>query len=196
MRIIGGRHRGLMLASLGAGDADARLRPTSDRVRESLFNLLAHGDYGAPPPPAGRRVLDLFAGTGALGLEALSRGAAFATFVDHGAKALALLRRNIGLLGADEDAKVISRDATRLGRNHGAPASLVFLDPPYGGGLGEAAIASALAGGWVAPGAVVVWEEAVNPVSPPGLTLLDRRRYGETVISIFESRVPLPPFEL
>jgi 16S rRNA (guanine966-N2)-methyltransferase len=195
MRIIGGRHRGLMLASLGAGAAEARLRPTSDRVRESLFNLLAHGDYGAPPPPAGRRVLDLFAGTGALGLEALSRGAAFATFVDHGAKALALLRRNVGLLGADEDAKVISRDATRLGRNHGAPASLVFLDPPYGRGLGEAAIASALAGGWVAPGALVVWEESVNPVPPPGLTLLDRRRYGETVISIFESRVPLPPFE-
>ena len=152
MRIIGGRHRGLMLASVGAGDAEARLRPTSDRVRESLYNLLAHGDYGAPPPPGGRRVLDLFAGTGALGLEALSRGAAFATFVDSGPKALALLRRNIGLLGAEEAARVISRDATRLGRNHEAPADLVFLDPPYGRGLGEAAIASALAGGWVAPG--------------------------------------------
>ena len=195
MRIIGGRHRGLMLASVGAGDAEARLRPTSDRVRESLYNLLAHGDYGSPPPPAGRRVLDLFAGTGALGLEALSRGAGFATFVESGPKALALLRRNVGLLGAEEAARVISRDATRLGRNHEAPADLVLLDPPYGRGLGEAAIASALAGGWVAPAALVVWEEAVNPVPPPGLTLLDRRRYGETVISILESRVPLPTFD-
>ena len=195
MRIIGGRHRGLMLASVGAGDAEARLRPTSDRVRESLYNLLAHGDYGSPPPPVGRRVLDLFAGTGALGLEALSRGAAFATFVESGPKALALLRRNVGLLGAEEEARVISRDATRLGRNHEAPADLVLLDPPYGRGLGEAAIASALAGGWVAPAALVVWEEAVNPDPPPGLTLLDRRRYGETVISILESRVPLPTFD-
>ena len=195
MRIIGGRHRGLMLASVGAGDAEARLRPTSDRVRESLYNLLAHGDYGSPPPPVGRRVLDLFAGTGALGLEALSRGASFATFVESGPKALALLRRNVGLLGAEEEARVISRDATRLGRNHEAPADLVLLDPPYGRGLGEAAIASALAGGWVAPAALVVWEEAVNPDPPPGLTLLDRRRYGETVISILESRVPLPTFD-
>jgi len=195
MRIIGGRHRGLMLASVGSGDAESRLRPTSDRVRESLYNLLAHGDYGSPPPPVGRRVLDLFAGTGALGLEALSRGAAFATFVESGPKALALLRRNVGLLGAEEEARVISRDATRLGRNHEAPADLVLLDPPYGRGLGEAAIASALAGGWVAPAALVVWEEAVNPDPPPGLTLLDRRRYGETVISILESRVPLPTFD-
>jgi 16S rRNA (guanine966-N2)-methyltransferase len=140
-------------------------------------------------------VLDLFAGTGALGLEALSRGATFATFVDQGAKALALLRRNVGLVGAEEVAKVVSRDATRLGRNHGTVADLVFLDPPYGRGLGEAAIASALAGGWVAPGALIVWEEGVNPLPPSGLTLLDRRRYGETVISILESRVPLPSFD-
>jgi 16S rRNA (guanine966-N2)-methyltransferase len=194
MRIIGGRHRGLALAGLGAGDAGARLRPTSDRVRESLFNLLAHGDYGAPAPPAGRRVLDLFAGTGALGLEALSRGAAFATFVDQGAKALALLRRNIALTGAEETTRVISRDATRLGRHHGAPFDLVFLDPPYGRGLAERAIASALAGGWVEPGALVVWEEGVNHEPPPGLTLLDRRRYGDTMIAILRSGVALPTF--
>jgi 16S rRNA (guanine966-N2)-methyltransferase len=195
MRIIGGRHRGLMLASLGAGDDDARLRPTSDRVRESLFNLLAHGPYGAPPPPEGRRVLDLFAGTGARGLEALSRGAAFASFVDNGSNALALLRRNVGLLGADAEAKVVSRDATRLGRNHAPPADLVFLDPPYARGLGERAVASALAGGWVAPGGLIVWEEGVNLSPPPGLTLLDQRRYGETMIAIFRSSVPLPAFD-
>jgi 16S rRNA (guanine966-N2)-methyltransferase len=195
MRIIGGRHRGLMLASLGAGDPRAQLRPTSDRVRESLFNLLAHGDYGQPAPPEGRRVLDLFAGTGALGLEALSRGAGFATFVESGAKALALLRRNIGLLGVDDVSKVVSRDATRLGRNHAAPADLVFLDPPYGRGLGERAIASALAGGWVRPGGLVVWEECVNLTPLSGLTLLDQRRYGETMIAIFRSSVPLPAFD-
>ena len=195
MRIIGGRHRGLMLASLGGGDPAARLRPTSDRVRESLFNLLAHGPYGTPAPPEGRRVLDLFAGTGALGLEALSRGAAAATFVDSAPKALALLRRNVALMAADDAARVISRDATRLGRNHGPASDLVFLDPPYGRGLGERAVASALAGGWVAPGALVVWEEGVNLTPPPGLTLLDQRRYGETMIAILRSTVPLPAFD-
>jgi 16S rRNA (guanine966-N2)-methyltransferase len=195
MRIIAGRWRGITLAELGAGDPAAALRPTSDRVRESLFNLLAHGDYGDAPPPEGRRVLDLFAGTGALGIEALSRGAVAATFVDQGAKALALLRRNLDRLGGAEEARVVSRDATRLGRNPGAAFDLVFLDPPYGQGLGERALTSAMAGGWVAPGALVVWEEGVNQTPPPGLTLLDSRRYGDTMIAIFRSTAPLPVFE-
>ncbi len=138
MRIVGGRHRGVTLADVGAGDPAAHLRPTTDRVRESLFNLLAHGPYGDPPPPQGRRVLDLFAGTGALGLEALSRGAESATFVDSGAAALALLRRNLAKLGSDGN--ILARDATRLGRNPGPAFDLVFLDPPYGQGLGEKAI--------------------------------------------------------
>jgi 16S rRNA (guanine966-N2)-methyltransferase len=191
MRIVGGRWRGMPLADVGAGDAAGHLRPTADRVRESLFNLLAHGRYGDPAPPEGRRVLDLFAGTGALGLEALSRGAVAATFVDQGAAALALLRRNLARLGA-EAATVVSRDATRLGRNPGAPFDLVFLDPPYARGLGERAVASALAGGWIAPGGLVVWEESVNQSPPPGLTLRDSRRYGGTMIAIFESTAPLP----
>ena len=192
MRIIGGRHRGLALAGLGAGDPGGRLRPTADRVRESLFNLLAHGGYGDPPPPEGARVLDLFAGTGALGLVALSRGARAATFVDQGQTALALLRRNLGKMGVEEAARVVARDATRMGRNPGPAFDLVFLDPPYGHGLGEKAIASALAGGWVAPGGLVVWEEGVNHTPPPGLTLLDQRRYGETMIAIYRSTVALP----
>ena len=188
MRIVGGRHRGVTLAGIGAGDPAAHLRPTSERVRESLFNLLAHGPYGDPSPPERRRVLDLFAGTGALGLEALSRGAATVTFVDNGAAALALLRRNVARLGGE--GRVLSRDATRLGANPDAGFDLVFLDPPYGLGLGEKAIDGALAGGWVAPGGLVVWEEGVNHRPSPGLTLLDARRYGETMISIFRSPAP------
>ena len=187
MRIIGGTYRGLTLADLGAGDPAAHLRPTSDRVRESLFNLLAHGPYGDPPPPQGARVLDLFAGTGALGLEALSRGAASVTFVDDGKPALALLRRNLARLGVEAETRVLARDATRLGANPGPAYGLVFLDPPYGQGLGARALAAALAGGWLAPGALVVWEEAVDQVPPAGLTVCDRRRYGETMIAILRN---------
>ena len=183
MRIVGGRWRGRALAALGAGDAAARLRPTSDRVRESLFNLLAHGPYGDPPPPEGARVLDLFAGTGALGLEALSRGAETALLVDTGTRAADLIRRNIASLDASE-ARFLARDATRLGPCPEPPFSLVFLDPPYGRGLGEHALAAALASGWLAPGALVVWEESGPITPPPGLTLLDSRRYGDTMISI------------
>ncbi len=182
MRIIAGRWRGKRLASVGAGDAAAHLRPTSDRVRESLFNLLLNGGYG--DPVTGARVLDLFAGTGALGLEALSRGAAEAVFVDDGPKARALLRENIGLCQAQGVTKVFRRDATRLGEVKGAPFDLVFLDPPYGKGLGEKALASAIAGGWLAGGAMVVWEENAPPVWPAGWEMLDQRRYGDTVVSL------------
>lgn len=187
MRIISGRWRGTALAPVGAGDEAARLRPTTDRVRESLFNLLAHGGY---PLIEGARVLDLFAGTGALGLEALSRGAAAATFVESGRPALRLLEANLARLRAADVARVLSRDATRLGPNPGEAAGLVFLDPPYARGLGERALAGALAGGWIAPGATVVWEEGVHPVPPPGLTLRDQRRYGDTMISLFELTAP------
>lgn len=187
MRIVAGQFRGRPLAAVGAGDAAAHLRPTSDRVRESLFNLLAHGPYGAPPPPRGRRVLDLFAGTGALGLEALSRGAVRATFVDNGAAALGLLRANVARLGVAEAVRILAADATGLGANPAAPFELVFLDPPYRRGLGERALTAATDGGWLAPGALVVWEEAAAPVPPPGLTLLDARRYGDTMITLLRA---------
>ncbi|MFN3823344.1 MAG: 16S rRNA (guanine(966)-N(2))-methyltransferase RsmD [Pseudorhodobacter sp.] len=184
MRIIGGRHRGMHLTPVGEGDARAHLRPTSDRVREAVFNLLVNGAALGGNPLPGARVLDLFAGTGALGLEALSRGAAHVTFVDEGTAARALLRRNIEILRATGETDLLRLDATRLGDNRGATFGLVFLDPPYGKALGEAALASALKGGWIAPGAVVVWEESAPPALPAGFDLLDQRRYGETFITL------------
>jgi 16S rRNA (guanine966-N2)-methyltransferase len=182
MRIIGGARRGLKLADVGAGDAGAHLRPTSDRVREAIFNLLLNGPYGNPVQ--GARVLDLFAGTGALGLEALSRGAARVAFVDDGTTARALLRRNIELMQAMGVTDVWRRDATAMGPNRGAPYGLVFLDPPYGKGLGERALASCLADGWLAPGALIVWEESTAPVAPEGIGQIDQRIYGDTIVTI------------
>ena len=185
MRIIGGAHRGRALASLGKGDAAAHLRPTSDRVREALFNVLA-GGYG--DPVSGAQVLDLFAGTGALGLEALSRGADSACFVESGRKALALLRQNIALCRAEAAARVLACDARRLPPNPQTPHDLVFLDPPYGKALGEAALVAALAGGWIAPGALIVWEESAAITPTDALRLIEERRYGDTVIRFLSHR--------
>lgn len=185
MRIIGGARRGLKLADIGEGDAAAHLRPTSDRVREAVFNLLINGRYGNPVQ--GAQVLDLFAGTGALGLEALSTGASRATFVDDGAKALSLLRTNIARMKAEDAAECLRRDATALGSNPHPPFTLVFLDPPYGRAMGERALASALAGGWLAPGAMIVWEESIAPRPPAAVTQLDQRRYGDTLVTLLRA---------
>jgi len=185
VRIIGGKSRGLHLAPVGEGDATAHLRPTSDRVREAIFNLLINGGYGNPVQDA--RVLDLFAGTGALGLEALSRGAARVAFVDDGTAARALLRRNIELMRAMGSTDVWRRDATAMGPNRGPGFGLVFLDPPYGKGLGERALASCVAGGWLSPQAMIVWEESTAPLPPQGFDLLDQRKYGDTIITILKA---------
>ncbi|SFJ75111.1 16S rRNA (guanine(966)-N(2))-methyltransferase RsmD [Jannaschia pohangensis] len=176
MRIIGGKWRGRRLASVGKGDAAAHLRPTSDRVRESIFNLLinGHGD-----PVTGARVLDVFAGSGALGLEALSRGADSLTCIEQGRKSLTLLRENLSLLQAQ--ARIVSRDARRPGP--GTPHDLVFLDPPYAQGLGEKAVTALAGEGWFAPGAMIVWEEGQAP-DQSGLTPVDQRRYGETIVTL------------
>ncbi len=182
MRIVGGRLRGLKLADVGDGDIAAHLRPTTDRVRESIFNLLINGTHGNPLP--GARVLDLFAGTGALGLEALSRGAAHLIMVDDGAKAQALMRSNIDKTRTGADARILRGDATRLGAYQGPGHDLVFLDPPYAQGLGERAMAAALAGGWIAPGAMIVWEEARPPIVPAPLVQIDQRRYGDTLVTL------------
>jgi 16S rRNA (guanine966-N2)-methyltransferase len=176
MRIVGGRLRGRALAV----PRSQAIRPTADRLREALFNILIHG---CGDPVTGGRVLDLFAGTGALGLEALSRGAGFALFIDDAAAARALIRENVAALGLGGVSRIFRRDATRLGdAQRLAPFSLVFLDPPYGQGLAQSALASAQAGGWLAPGALVVVEEAAKAAfgAPAGMEELDRRTYDDS----------------
>ncbi|MCB1405241.1 MAG: 16S rRNA (guanine(966)-N(2))-methyltransferase RsmD [Rhodobacteraceae bacterium] len=185
MRIVGGIHRGTQLADVGAGDPAAHLRPTSDRVREALFNMLCQGRWG--DLVQGRRVLDLFAGTGALGLEALSRGATQITLVDDGATARALIRTNIETLRAMGTTRLYRRNATDLGPNRGPGFGLVFLDPPYGQALGQAALASAQGGNWLARQATVVWEENAPQPAPAGFETLDQRRYGETWITLLRA---------
>lgn len=186
MRIIAGKYRGLTLAALGKGDAGAHLRPTTDRVRESLFSVLVAGKYGDAVEDA--RVLDLFAGTGALGLEALSRGAECVTFVDDGRKAQGLIAENIAKCKAGDLCSLMRADATRLPVNPDAPYDLIFLDPPYGKALGEKAIAAAIAGNWLTKRALVVWEDSA-PITPPDtLKLLDSRKYGDTKINFLEPK--------
>jgi 16S rRNA (guanine966-N2)-methyltransferase len=179
MRIIAGEFRGRALAAVGKGDAGAHLRPTTDRVRESLFNVLMH--TGAID---GARVLDLFAGTGALGLEALSRGATSVTFVDDGRVAQGLIRKNIAICRAEDRTVLVRRNALKLGQNPDAPYDVVFLDPPYGKGLGEKALEVAEAGGWIAPGALIIWEENAPMQPPRGYEAQDCRKYGDTHITL------------
>jgi 16S rRNA (guanine966-N2)-methyltransferase len=180
MRIVGGRLRGRALV----GPKSPAIRPTADRLREALFNILVHA-YG--DPVSGARVLDLFAGTGALGLEALSRGAAFTLFVDDGAEARALIRANVEALGLGGVTRVFRRDATRLGAAHPVePFGLVFADPPYGRGHAEKALAAARDGGWLAPDALVVVEEAADAkfAAPAGFAEIERRDYDDTQLII------------
>lgn len=178
MRIIAGKFRGKHLLT----PSDGSIRPTADRVRESIFGILS-SRLGASLE--GLRVLDLFAGTGAMGLEALSRGASGVVFVETGAEARGLIRDHIEAFGAGGTAKLLRRDATALGASGTMGAfDLIFLDPPYGEGLGERALASVLAGKWVAPEATIVLEEARDAVLdlPPGFVLDDRREYGAAAV--------------
>jgi 16S rRNA (guanine966-N2)-methyltransferase len=180
MRIVAGTLKGHVLH----GPGGTSIRPTSDRLRETIFNILAHA-YGDPVP--GAAILDLFAGTGALGIEALSRGASRALFIDNGAPACAVLRHNIARLGLASVARVLRRDARRLGTAPpDAPYSLAFLDPPYGKSLAEPALAALLDGGWLAPGALIIVEEAASReiALPAGVRGRETRRYGDTQIVI------------
>ena len=176
MRVVGGRLRSRPIA----GPKSDALRPTADRLREALFNILVHS-YG--DPVTGARVLDLFAGTGALGIEAISRGGSYALFVDDGVQARALLRDNTETLGLGGVTRIFRRDATKLGPAHPLePFTLAFLDPPYGKGLAEKALVSAREGGWFKPEALIVVEEAVDAgfTAPNGFEELERRKYDDT----------------
>ena len=184
MRIVAGRHRGRPLES----PSDGRIRPTSDRARESLFNILEHGKFatGGLSPVRGARVLDCFCGTGALGLEALSRGAATATFLDLDPAALRLARANAKTLG-EENAQFITADATRPPRAD-KPCSLVFLDPPYGEGLAGLTLRGLADAGWFGPGAIAVIETAHHETveAPEGFSAVDERRYGKAKLTFLK----------
>jgi 16S rRNA (guanine966-N2)-methyltransferase len=186
MRIIGGRLKGRVLAA----PASLSIRPTSERLRESIFDILEHR---YPGRLEGRRAVDLFAGAGALGIEALSRGARFVLFVDNGAQARALLRANVEALGLGGVTRIWRTDATKLGRAPaGGPFALAFLDPPYGQDLAGAALVSLVRGGWLEPDALCVVEEAAQAAvaAPRGLTLIDERIYGDTRMAILRRESP------
>lgn len=181
MRIVAGKFRGVGIEA----PKGLVTRPTSDRVRQALFNVLEHGaprfDFD------GARVLDLFAGSGALGLEALSRGAHFCLFIEESAEARAAIRRNVETLGLTGITKIWRRDATKLGEaGRLEKFDLILCDPPYGQGLGEPALAEAVGRGWAEAGAIVVWEERADAgmAWPDGCEEIDRRRYGDTEIAI------------
>ncbi len=181
MRIIAGAFRGTRLTALGKGDPSAHLRPTPDRVRESLFSVLqAHVDW------EDCRVLDLFAGTGALGLEALSRGAKTTTFVEVGRAGGRLISANVDRLNLADQTEILRVDATRLGA---APHAheVVFLDPPYGKNLGARALRRALENGWISPDGIVVWEENAPQNAPDGFSLIEHRHYGDTHITLLQT---------
>lgn len=176
MRIVGGRLKGRVLK----GPTTDAIRPTSDRLRESLFNILAHA---YDDPLSGARVIDLFAGAGAMGMEALSRGASFALMVDQSAEAVALIRANAEALGLSGSAQILRRDARKLGEAPvGGQFSVAFLDPPYGKGLVPPALMALRDGGWLEKDALVVVEEAEKAAMdvPEGFGLIEERRYGLT----------------
>lgn len=178
MRVTGGSFGGRVLKA----PSSQGIRPTSDKLRQAVFNILAHA-YG--DPASGGRVLDLFSGTGALGIEALSRGAAFTLFVEETAEARALIRTNVETLQLTGVTKIYRRDATKLGpRGAFEPFTLVFCDPPYGKGFAEKALASAREGGWLADDALLVVEEAAHAkfTAPEGFEVLERRAYDDTEI--------------
>jgi 16S rRNA (guanine966-N2)-methyltransferase len=184
VRIVGGEFRGRSLATPKSDD----IRPTSDRTRESLFNILSHA---YPEALDGTRVLDLFAGTGAVGLEAMSRGARGALFVEQSVEGRGLLHTNIETLGVIGRAKIFRRDATSLGGiGTVEPFHLLFADPPYAKGLGERALDAAARGGWLVDGALAILEERadIQPAAVDGYDLLEVRTFGETRMHFYRYR--------
>ena len=189
MRIVGGRFKGRTLAAAG----ETALRPTSDKVRQAIFNIVEHAGFAADFALEGARVIDLFAGTGALGLEALSRGAKFCLFVEEAAESRAIIRENVETLGLTGASKIWRRDAARLGPlDTLAPFDLAFLDPPYRKGLIAPTLEGLAAGGWLTPNALVMAEAAEDETMPSvaGYEILDDRTYGDTRIAFLSRAQP------
>ena len=184
MRIGAGEFKGLKLATPGATNPIEGLRPTASKVRASIFDMLLHGI--GEESVVGARVLDLFAGTGAMGLEAISRGAAHALFVDSSRPAVQLIQKNIRLARAERTAVALNADASRLPANRHDPFDLAFVDAPYGSGLEAAALKSAAEGGWIALGGVVSVESAAKFEIPTLFRVLKRRNYRRTKITLLE----------
>jgi len=186
MRITAGLYGGRSLVTPG----DNRVRPTADKVRQAVFNILLHNDFGNGFALEGARVIDLFAGTGAMGIEAMSRGAAFCLFVDDSAESRALIRQNVEALALTGTTKIWRRDATKLGpmaAGAGGPFELVILDPPYRKDLIVSALTSLKEGGWLTDNAVLVVETAEDETIPDGgFTRIDERIYGETRVAFLK----------
>jgi 16S rRNA (guanine966-N2)-methyltransferase len=193
VRITGGSLRG---RNLVAPD-DARVRPTSDKVRQAIFNILGHNDFGTGFTLEGARVCDLFAGTGALGIEALSHGARFALLVDDNAESRALIRSNVEAFGLTGVTKIWRRDATELGpmaAGSGGPFEIAFLDPPYRKNLVAPALAALRDGGWLSPNAIAICESGEDEILPPveGFSPVSERVYGDTRVSILVASLARP----
>lgn len=182
MRVIGGKWRGQRLADLSDKVLSSQLRPTMDRVRETTFNILAHGLFFELD---GVRVLDLFCGTGSLGFEALSRGAKHCCFIDIAPMSLRIVNENTSLLKANNEVTILKQDATNLTQNVGDGYDLIFLDPPYGKGFGALALKIAIKRGWVSTEAMVVWEERDEVALPDELNLIRRKPIGNVCLNFF-----------
>ena len=185
MRIIAGKYKGRKLTALGKGDAQAHLRPTTDRVRESLFNILMNASFAEVFE--GGRALDLFAGTGALGIEAFSRGLDTVWMIDNGRKASDLINKNLSLLGYPEKMVFKNFNVCKLPPCPQEPFNLIFLDPPYGQNLGGYALENAVLKGWVAPKALIVWEESSPMEALVNFEVLDGRHFGDTFVTIMRA---------
>ena len=187
MRVIGGSFKGRRLSAIKLEGNMTSLRPTTDRIKESLFNILFGGKFDLKIEKA--RILDIFAGSGALGVEAISRGAKSCTFIEKNKACVRILNTNLNICNIKNQTNIKTFDATKFPMNPDPPYDLVFLDPPYRKSLGENAIRSALASNWISDHALIVLEEGERISSLEGLKLKDTRRYGDTILHFFE-RLP------